>query len=111
MALDPHDGAVVALVGGFDYFGNAWNHVTQARRQPGSGFKPFLYSCALEHDFTPASVIMDAPVVVADGGIEQTWRPENDGGNFSGPTRLREALVHSRNLVRSGCCARSGPPM
>jgi penicillin-binding protein 1A len=99
VALDPHDGAVVALVGGFDYFGNSWNHVTQARRQPGSGFKPFLYSCALEHDFTPASVIMDAPVVVADGGIEQTWRPENDGGNFSGPTRLREALVHSRNLV------------
>ena len=99
VALDPHDGAVVALVGGFDYFGNAWNHVTQARRQPGSGFKPFLYSCALEHDFTPASVIMDAPVVVSDGGIEQTWRPENDGGNFSGPTRLREALVHSRNLV------------
>ncbi len=99
VALDPHDGAVVALVGGFDYFGNAWNHVTQARRQPGSGFKPFLYSCALEHEFTPASVIMDAPVVVADGGIEQTWRPENDGGNFSGPTRLREALVHSRNLV------------
>ena len=99
VALDPQDGAVVALVGGFDYFSNAWNHVTQARRQPGSGFKPFLYSSALEHDFTPASVIMDAPVVVADGGIEQTWRPENDGGNFSGPTRLREALVHSRNLV------------
>ena len=99
VALDPQDGAVVALVGGFDYFGNSWNHVTQARRQPGSGFKPFLYSCALEHDFTPASIIMDAPVVVADGGIEQTWRPENDGGNFSGPTRLREALVHSRNLV------------
>jgi len=99
VALDPHDGAVVALVGGFDYFGNAWNHVTQAKRQPGSGFKPFLYSCALEHEFTPASIIMDAPVVVADGGIEQTWRPENDGGNFSGPTRLREALVHSRNLV------------
>ncbi len=99
VALDPHDGAVVALVGGFDYFANAWNHVTQARRQPGSGFKPFLYSCALEHEFTPASIIMDAPVVVADGGIEQTWRPENDSGNFSGPTRLREALVHSRNLV------------
>ena len=99
VALDPQDGAVVALVGGFDYFSNAWNHVTQARRQPGSGFKPFLYSSALEHEFTPASIIMDAPVVVADGGIEQTWRPENDGGNFSGPTRLREALVHSRNLV------------
>ncbi len=99
VALDPHDGAVVALVGGFDYFSNAWNHVTQARRQPGSGFKPFLYSCALEHDFTPASIIMDAPVVMADGSVEQVWRPENDGGKFSGPTRLREALVHSRNLV------------
>ena len=99
VALDPHDGAVVALVGGFDYFSNAWNHVTQARRQPGSGFKPFLYSCALEHDFTPSSVIMDAPVVMADGSVEQVWRPENDSGTFSGPTRLREALVHSRNLV------------
>ncbi len=99
VALDPHDGAVVALVGGFDYFSNAWNHVTQARRQPGSGFKPFLYSCALEHDFTPASIIMDAPVVMAEGGVEQVWRPKNDSGTFSGPTRLREALVHSRNLV------------
>jgi penicillin-binding protein 1A len=99
VALDPHDGAVVALVGGFDYFSNAWNHVTQARRQPGSGFKPFLYSCALEHDFTPSSIIMDAPVVAADGGVEQVWRPKNDSGTFSGPTRLREALVHSRNLV------------
>jgi penicillin-binding protein 1A len=99
VALDPQDGAVVALVGGFDYFSNAWNHVTQARRQPGSGFKPFLYSCALEHEFTPASVIMDAPIVIADGGIEQTWRPEDNGGAFIGPTRLRDALVRSRNLV------------
>jgi penicillin-binding protein 1A len=99
VALDPQDGAVAALVGGFDYFSNAFNRVTQARRQPGSGFKPFLYSSALEHNFTPASVIMDAPIVVADRGVEQTWRPENDGGAFSGPTRLREALVRSRNLV------------
>jgi penicillin-binding protein 1A len=99
VALDPQDGAVVALVGGFDYFSNAWNHATQARRQPGSGFKPFLYSCALEHDFTASSIIMDAPVVMAEGGAEQIWRPENAGGAFSGPTRLREALVHSRNLV------------
>ncbi len=99
VALDPRDGAVVALVGGFDYFSNAWNHVTQARRQPGSGFKPFLYSCALENGFTPASVIMDAPVVLADGSTEQVWRPENDSHKFNGPTRLREALVYSRNLV------------
>jgi penicillin-binding protein 1A len=102
VALDPHDGAVVALVGGFDYFSNAWNHVTQARRQPGSGFKPFLYSCALEHDFTPASIIMDAPVVMTDGGAEQVWRPKNDSGTFSGPTRLREALVHARHRHRHG---------
>ncbi|MGB8691911.1 MAG: PBP1A family penicillin-binding protein [Steroidobacteraceae bacterium] len=99
VVLDPQDGAIAALIGGFDYFSNAYNRVTQAHRQPGSGFKPFLYSAALEHEFTPASVIMDAPIVVADQGVEQTWRPENDGGTFSGPTRLREALVHSRNLV------------
>ena len=99
VALDPDDGAIVALVGGFDYFSNAWNHVTQAHRQPGSGFKPFLYSCALEHEFTPASIIMDAPVVSADGTVEDTWRPENHGGSFNGPTRLREGLVYSRNLM------------
>ncbi len=99
VALDPQDGAIAALIGGFDYFSNAYNRVTQAHRQPGSGFKPFLYSDALEHEFTPSSIIMDAPIVVADQGVEQTWRPENDGGSFSGPTRLREALVHSRNLV------------
>jgi penicillin-binding protein 1A len=99
VALDPQDGAIAALIGGFDYFSNAYNRVTQAHRQPGSGFKPFLYSDALEHEFTPSSIIMDAPIVVADQGVEQTWRPENDGGTFSGPTRLREALVHSRNLV------------
>jgi penicillin-binding protein 1A len=99
VALDPRDGAVAALVGGYDYFSNAFNRAVQAKRQPGSGFKPFLYSAALEHGFTPASVIMDAPIVVADKGLEQTWRPENDGGSFSGPTRLREALVRSRNLV------------
>ncbi len=99
VALDPQDGAIAALIGGFDYFSNAYNRVTQAHRQPGSGFKPFLYSDALEHEFTPSSIIMDAPIVVADQGVEQTWRPENDSHTFSGPTRLREALVHSRNLV------------
>ena len=99
VALDPQDGAIAALIGGFDYFSNAYNRVTQAHRQPGSGFKPFLYSDALEHEFTPSSIIMDAPVVVDDLGVEQTWRPKNDGGSFNGPTRLREALVYSRNLV------------
>jgi len=97
VSLNPNDGSIVALVGGFDYFTNKYNRVTQARRQPGSGFKPFLYSAALENGFTPASVILDAPVVVEDG--ETTWRPKNDSGQFNGPTRLREALYRSRNLV------------
>ena len=100
VALDPKDGAVVALVGGFDYFANKCNRVTQARRQPGSGFKPFLYSVrarARLHARERHHGCADR--ADGDGGIEQTWRPENDGGDFSGPTRLREALVHSRNLV------------
>jgi penicillin-binding protein 1A len=99
VALDPNDGAVAALVGGFDYFDNKFNRVTQARRQPGSGFKPFLYSAALENGFTPATIVMDAPIVYDDSGQEKIWRPENNEKSFSGPTRLREALVHSRNLV------------
>ena len=99
VALDPNDGAVAALVGGFDYFDNKFNRVTQARRQPGSGFKPFLYSAALENGFTPATVVMDAPIVYDDSGQEKIWRPENSEKSFNGPTRLREALVHSRNLV------------
>jgi len=99
VALDPNDGAVAALVGGFDYFDNKFNRATQAHRQPGSGFKPFLYSAALENGFTPASIVMDAPIVYDDTGQERTWRPENVEKSFEGPMRLREALVHSRNLV------------
>ena len=99
VALDPDDGAVVSLVGGFDYYSNQFNRATQARRQPGSGFKPFLYSAALENGFTPASIILDTPIVIDDASIEGGWRPENSGGDFGGPTRMREALVKSRNLV------------
>ena len=99
VSLDPRDGGIVALVGGFDYFSNKYNRVTQARRLPGSGFKPFLYSAALETGFTPASVLLDAPIVLEGAGMETSWRPENDGGQFRGPTRLREALYRSRNLV------------
>jgi penicillin-binding protein 1A len=99
VAIDPRDGAVRALVGGYDFFEGKFNRVLQARRQPGSGFKPFLYSAALAYGFTPASVILDAPVVFDDPALEDTWRPENYSGKFYGPTRLREALVHSRNLV------------
>ena len=99
VSLDPHDGGVAALVGGFDYYSNKFNRAVQAKRLPGSGFKPFLYSAALEDGFTPASVILDAPVVQEGDGIEESWRPKDDSGKFKGPTRLREALVHSRNLV------------
>ena len=99
VALDPNDGSIVALVGGFDYFTNKYNRVTQARRLPGSGFKPFLYSAALEHGLTPATVLLDAPIVLEGGNTEDAWRPENSTREFGGPTRLREALVRSRNLV------------
>jgi penicillin-binding protein 1A len=101
VALDPNNGAILSLVGGFDYFsGNGrFNRVTMARRQPGSGFKPFLYSAALADRFTPASVILDAPITVDDPNAEEIWRPKNSGGGLNGPTRLREALVQSRNLV------------
>jgi len=99
VALDPNDGAIAALVGGFDFFTNNFNRATQARRQPGSGFKPFLYSSALENGFTPASVLLDAPIVMEGDGMETAWRPENSTGDFHGPMRLREALVRSRNLV------------
>ncbi len=102
VALDPDDGGIAALVGGFDYFDKGFgkfNRATQARRQPGSAFKPFLYSAALENGFTASSVIMDAPIIVDDSRMEEAWRPENSSGQFYGPTRLREALVKSRNLV------------
>ncbi len=99
VALDPYDGAIASLVGGFDYFVNKYNRVTQARRLPGSGFKPFLYSAALENGFTPASVLLDTPIVLEGDDMEAAWRPENSTGEFHGPTRLREALVRSRNLV------------
>jgi penicillin-binding protein 1A len=99
VSVDPKDGAVVALVGGFDFFQSKFNRVTQARRQPGSGFKPFIYAAAFDKGFTPASVVLDAPVVIDEEGKEQAWRPHEDTGMFYGPVRLRDALVHSRNLV------------
>ncbi|MGC1520455.1 MAG: penicillin-binding protein 1A [Steroidobacteraceae bacterium] len=99
VAVDPRDGAIAALVGGFDYFQSKFNRVTQARRQPGSGFKPFVYAAAFDKGYTPASVVLDAPVVIDETGTEQAWRPKEYEGNFAGPMRLREAMVHSRNLV------------
>jgi penicillin-binding protein 1A len=99
VSVDPRDGAVVALVGGFDYFQSKYNRVTQARRQPGSGFKPFVYAAAFDKGYTPASIILDAPIVIDETGTEQAWRPKEMEGSFAGPMRLREAMVHSRNLV------------
>jgi len=99
VAMDPQDGGVAALVGGFDYFGSNYNRAVQAKRQPGSSFKPFLYSAALEQGFTLSSVINDAPLVIDDPSLEAAWRPQNNSREFRGPMRLREALVKSRNLV------------
>jgi penicillin-binding protein 1A len=110
VALDPGDGAIVSLVGGFDFYRNKFNRVTQARRQPGSGFKPFLYSAALENGFTPATVVLDMPPVLErSSDQEENWRPENSSKDFGGPTRLREALVRSRNLVSIRVLQSVGP--
>ena len=99
VSLDASDGAIRALVGGLDFDYSKFNRVAQARRQPGSNIKPFIYAAAMENGFTPASVINDAPIVFHDPGLEKVWRPENDSGKFYGPTSLRTALVNSRNLV------------
>ncbi|MET3494024.1 penicillin-binding protein 1A [Variovorax boronicumulans] len=100
IAMDPRTGAIKALVGGFDFGKNKFNHVTQAWRQPGSSFKPFIYSAALEKGFTPATVVNDAPLyfdAAANGG--QPWEPKNFEGTYEGPMPLRTALMKSKNLV------------
>jgi penicillin-binding protein 1A len=99
VSLDPRDGRVLALVGGLDFEHSKFNRVLQARRQPGSNFKPFIYSAALDKGFTAASFVNDAPIVFETPGLENAWRPENYSGNYFGPMRLREALTKSRNLV------------
>ncbi len=99
IAVDPRSGAVQALVGGYDFFTGAYNRVVQARRQVGSGFKPFLYTAALSKGYTPASVFLDAPVVLTGINPDDDWRPGNYEGKFNGPMRLRDALAKSRNLV------------
>ncbi|MBI4123581.1 MAG: penicillin-binding protein 1A, partial [Betaproteobacteria bacterium] len=100
ISLDPRDGAVRALVGGFEFGRNKFNHVTQAWRQPGSSFKPFIYSASLEKGFTPATVVPDEPVVLeAEETGSQRWEPKNYDGAFEGPMRLRAALAKSKNMV------------
>lgn len=110
VALDPRDGAVAALSGGLDFELSKFNRATQARRQPGSAFKPFVYSAALERGLTAASIMIDAPVVYDDPVLEDTWRPQNYTGRFYGPMRLREALVYSRNLVSIRVLEQIGVP-
>ncbi|MEO8296657.1 MAG: penicillin-binding protein 1A [Burkholderiales bacterium] len=100
VALDPLTGEIRALVGGFDYAKNKFNHVTQAWRQPGSSFKPFIYSAALERGFTPATVVNDAPLFFDAGSTgSQPWEPKNYDGQFEGPMSLRRALAKSKNMV------------
>jgi len=99
VSLNSHNGAIQALVGGFDFKKNQFNRVTQALRQPGSNFKPFIYSAALEQGFTAASFVNDAPIVFDAPGLASEWRPQNYSGKYRGPTMLRKALAYSRNLV------------
>jgi penicillin-binding protein 1A len=99
VSLDPKDAAISALVGGFDFSLSKFNRVTQSQRQPGSAFKPFIYSAALANGFTTATIVNDAPLALNDPVLETVWKPENYSGRFHGPTRLREALVHSLNLA------------
>ncbi|MEJ2754367.1 MAG: penicillin-binding protein 1A [Gammaproteobacteria bacterium] len=99
VSLDPNTGKLLALVGGLDFRLSKFNRAVQASRQVGSNIKPFVYAAALEQGFTAASLINDAPLVFKDKHLESVWRPENSGGRFNGPTRLRQALYQSRNLV------------
>jgi len=99
VSLDPQNGAIRALVGGFAFEQSNYNRATQAKRQPGSSFKPFVYSAALDNGYTAASLVNDAPIVFVDEYLDKVWRPKNDTNTFLGPIRIREALYKSRNLV------------
>ncbi|EKD75358.1 MAG: hypothetical protein ACD_44C00154G0003 [uncultured bacterium] len=108
VALNPINGAVTALVGGFGYSGGNFNRVIQGERQPGSSFKPFIYSAALSRGYTFASIFNDSAIVMYDPSMDHPWRPQNDKGGFLGPMRMREALVRSRNLVSIRVLAGTG---
>jgi penicillin-binding protein 1A len=99
VALKADNGAILALTGGFDFSRNKFNRAVQSKRQPGSGFKPIIYTAALEEGFTPASIINDEPIIIENPHQEIEWRPENYNRNFVGPTSLRKALVHSSNVI------------
>ena len=99
VSLDPEDGSIEALAGGFSFGQSNYNRAIQAKRQPGSSFKPFIYSAALDAGYTAASLVNDSPIVFVEQGMDRIWRPKNDSNTFLGPIRMREALYKSRNLV------------
>ncbi len=99
VAMDPHTGRVLAMVGGFSFAESEFNRATQAMRQPGSSFKPFVYSAALDNGYTPASVVLDGPISIDQGGSLGIWAPKNYGGKFAGPSTLRYGIEQSRNLM------------
>jgi penicillin-binding protein 1A len=108
VALDPKDGAILALVGGFDFFSSNYNRAWQAQRQPGSGFKPILYSAALEHGFTAASIIDDMPIITdSSSNSEENWKPENSSGDWLGPIRLRRAWTQRSTMPRNSASIRN----
>src|SRR5690606_13858844 len=97
VAMDPHTGRVLAMVGGFSYSESEFNRATQAWRQPGSSFKPIVYAAALDNGYTPASVVLDAPISIRVGNT--VWEPKNYGGESAGPSTLRAGIERSRNLM------------
>jgi penicillin-binding protein 1A len=111
VAMDPHTGRVLAMVGGFSYAESQFNRATQAYRQPGSSFKPFVYSAALDNGYTPSSVVMDAPIEVEQGGGQGVWRPENYSGEFYGPSTLRTGIELSRNVMTVRLAQDMGMPL
>ena len=106
VVMDPYTGRVLALSGGFSFKNSEFNRATQALRQPGSAFKPFVYAFALENNYTPSSLILDAPLVLDQGSDLKMWKPENYGKKFYGPSTLRTGLEKSRNLNDSKNCTK-----
>lgn len=111
VVMDPHTGRVLAMAGGFSFANSQFNRATQAFRQPGSSFKPFVYAAALDNGYTPSSVVLDAPIKVAQGGDLGTWNPKNYGGKFAGPSTLRLGIEKSRNLMTVRLAKDMGMPL
>ena len=111
VAMDPHTGRVLAMAGGFSFSASQFNRATQAYRQPGSSFKPFVYAAALDNGYTPSSVVLDAPIRIAQGGRLGFWEPKNYGGKFAGPSTLRRGIEKSRNLMTVRLAKDMGMPL